>query len=140
MSQTLILYPLFAMVLFSCAVGIILLKLRVRAVANKELKVSYFELNRGGTAPDYLARATELYNNVYETPVLFYAAILLMFSLKQVDVIYIALAWAYIVSRLVHACILLGYNNVLHRRNAFLVSFLVLVIIWIRLFIHVIAL
>ena len=125
-----ILYPLFAMFLLTLLVSLRTLQLRYRAVLRDGLPAGYFRHNRGGKPPGYLLQAEQHYNNLFETPVLFYAVVLVAFITQQVDQFGVILAWCYVLTRLAHAWIHLGKNNVLQRRNIFIVSTLLLTMLW----------
>jgi hypothetical protein len=79
------------------------------------------------------AAAADNYSNLFETPVLFYTAILLTLILMVQDNILVTLAWAYVVSRYAHSFIHVTYNRVMHRFSAFIFSSLVLLAFWVRL-------
>jgi hypothetical protein len=79
------------------------------------------------------AAAADNYSNLFETPVLFYTAILLTLILMVQDNILVTLAWAYVASRYVHSFIHVTYNRVMHRFSAFIFSSLVLLAFWVRL-------
>jgi hypothetical protein len=70
------------------------------------------------------------FRNLFETPVLFYAALLVAYVAQLATVAYLALAWAYVVARVVHSVIHCTYNKVLHRLGAFLASFGLLAALW----------
>jgi hypothetical protein len=79
------------------------------------------------------AAAADNYSNLFETPVLFYTAILLTLILMVQDSILVTLAWAYVASRYVHSFIHVTYNRVMHRFSAFIFSSLALLAFWVRL-------
>ena len=137
--QSLILLPVIGMALLTFVVAFCMLLLRIKAVKNKQLPRSYFLLNRGGEPPQDLVKASNHFNNLFEFPVLFYVVVLSLLVLEVVDSIYIVLAWAYLLLRVVHAYIHIAYNNVSHRRNVFLLSLVVLYAIWIRLLLQLLA-
>ncbi len=73
------------------------------------------------------------YSNLFESPVLFYTAILLTLILMVQDTILVMLAWTYVTSRYVHSFIHVTYNRVMHRFSVFIFSSFVLLAIWVRL-------
>jgi len=79
------------------------------------------------------AFAADNYSNLFETPVLFYTAILTTLVLMVQDSVLVALAWAYVASRYVHSFIHVTYNRVMHRFAAFIFSSFVLFAFWVRL-------
>jgi hypothetical protein len=137
MKQELILYPVFAMVLQTVVVALTMLKQRFQAVRQDGLNPAYFQLNRGAKLPDYLAKTSNHYANLFELPVLFYVVCLILLLTQRVDVIYLSAAWVFVALRVVHAYVHITYNNLKHRRNVFLAGALVITLIWVRLSIHV---
>ncbi len=131
--QALMLYPMFAMVVLTIAVGVLMVKQRYRAVMENGLSPAYFKLNRGGRLPDYLVRTSQHYENLFETPLLFYVGVLSIQVLQQADAIYLLLSWLYVLSRLAHAYVHIVINRLKLRRRVFLVSVWLLVFIWLRL-------
>lgn len=77
--------------------------------------------------------AANNYSNLFESPVLFYTAILLTLILMLQDSVLVALAWTYVASRYVHSLIHVTYNRVMHRFSVFIFSSFVLLAIWVRL-------
>lgn len=124
------LYPLLAMVALVFALLILGFVMRFRAVKRREVSMGYFRLLTGD-APMYLQQASRHYSNLFEMPVLFYAAaiICVLYPVEGAGVT--ALGWAYVAARIVHAAIHLTYNNVLHRALAFQAGNVVLVALWV---------
>jgi hypothetical protein len=76
-------------------------------------------------------RSSDNFQNQFETPVLFLAAMLLAIQFDLATPTLVGLAWAWVVLRHIHAAIHLSYNKVRHRYRAFLASVIALVAIWI---------
>lgn len=89
----------------------------------KNRKIASASDTAGSTVSDNLA-------NLFELPVLFYIAVLVLFQIQAVSPFYIWLAWGYSLLRIVHSLIHIGYNNVLHRFIAYFLSSCVLWGIW----------
>ena len=138
MNQSLILFPLICLVLLTGCVGIAMLAARYRAVRQGALNPSYFKYNRGGKPPEYLLKITQHFDNLLETPLLFYLSVILILILNKVDTWYLILAWLYIASRIIHAWIHIGENNILQRKNAFIAGYVLIFIIWVRLLLQLI--
>ena len=49
----------------------------------------------------------------------------------------VALAWAFVASRIVHAAIHIGPNKVRWRGPVFILGFLIVTAMWVKLFLHV---
>lgn len=130
MHQEAIFYPIMAMMLLSHVVTVILYQRRVNAV-REGLNPAYFRFNRGVKLPDELMTAEQHYQNIHEMPVLFYVTSILIYLSAAVTNMTVLLAWCYVGARLAHALIHIGTNKLLWRRNAFSLSFLILVLMWI---------
>jgi hypothetical protein len=76
--------------------------------------------------------------NLFELPVLFYVSSVLIYVLLRVDDAYVWLGWAYVLLRAVHSGIAITYNNVLQRGVAYLLSSMVLWLIWLRLALQIV--
>lgn len=138
-NQDLILIPLIAMFLLTVGIGLWMLKLRFKAVKEDNLNPRYFLLNKGAKLPDYLAKVTDHYTNLFELPVLFYVVCLVLYAGHKVDGLYIAFAWAFVGARYAHAYIHTTDNILKLRRLAFLVGTLILSCIWVRLLVQVVS-
>ena len=139
MHQEAILYPVFVMVLLSLLVGLRLLQLRFRAVSRDNLPAVYFKLNRGGKPPAYLVQVEQNYANLFETPVLYYVIVILIYVLQMTSIWTVTLAWAYVVSRFIHSYVHLGGNQLFYRRNSFLLGIAIITIMWITAFISLLS-
>jgi len=98
-----------------------------------DVKLRYYSLMQGDDAPEIIIKTSRCFNNQFEIPVLFYVACTLYISLGIESAVAIALAWAFVAFRLVHACIHLSYNRVLHRMLVFWAAFICAVALWVNL-------
>jgi hypothetical protein len=136
MEKTLILYPMFALVLWTFAVGAIQARYTKRAVL-EGLHPNYFRHKLGYEPPGYLLSASQHFSNLFEMPVLFYAAVITIYTAEVNSIVLLALAWAYVVTRLVHSRQHLADKYLLKRRNAFFTSYFVLLAFWLTTIISV---
>jgi hypothetical protein len=79
------------------------------------------------------SRAADNFRNLFELPVLFYAAMLLSLQAGIDSVAMLALAWAFVVLRFLHSYIHCTYNRVMDRFKAYVLSGFVLWAIWVLL-------
>lgn len=75
-----------------------------------------------------MLKVTNNIENQFQTPVLFYVLGLMAWTLDRLDWLMLVVAWAYIATRLVHACIHLGSNVVLWRRKFFSIGVILLML------------
>ena len=140
MNQVDILYPVFAQVLLTLAVAALMFAARVRAIRTMERKRGSPDLALGKVAwPEAAAKRAANYINQFELPVLFYAVTAFALLAGGADLAMVVLAWAFVLTRLLHAAIHIGPNKVRWRFPVFGLGFLILAAMWIKLFWHVLA-
>jgi hypothetical protein len=129
-----LLLPLLAQVALTFIVMLVMYRKRVTEMKSKRIhpqrtktrSMSHGVLTDSETAADN-------YANLFESPVLFYTAILLTLILMVQDTILVVLAWTWVSSRYLHSFIHITYNKVMHRFSVFIFSSLVLLAMWVRL-------
>ena len=99
--QSLILLPVFLQVFLTLAVYLVLGRRRFGAVEKGEAKAKEFLYGGGG--PEKAQLAARNVANQFELPVLFYALVAFALITGVVNAVLIALAWAFVISRYVHA-------------------------------------
>jgi hypothetical protein len=132
-----LIYPMFAMVLLTAMVLVILFRSRVRAVREGKVTTKYFRIYQGETEPAETAKPARHFANLFEAPVLFYAGCLAAMVTHDAGGLIQALAWLYVAARAVHTSIHLGANRLGRRINAYFASWLVLMALWIHVVVHV---
>jgi hypothetical protein len=138
-NQVAIFYPVFVQVLLTIAVYGLLAAARARAIGkinrgrgNPDLALGRFEW------PEDAVKRAANQRNQFELPVLFYAVTAFALILNGADFLMVMLAWLFVVSRILHAAIHIGPNKVRWRTPVFAVGFLVVAIMWLKLFVHVV--
>jgi hypothetical protein len=137
MSAYALVYPMFALVLLTVAVLVVLFRSRVRAVREGKITARYFRLYQGEVEPETTAKPGRHFSNLFEAPTLFYAACLAAMITHDTGVLIQILAWTYVAARLVHAYIHLGKNRLGRRINAYGAGWLALLALWIHVTAHV---
>ncbi len=127
------LYPMFMLVILTYAILLLTLRTRSASVRKGEVPISYYSLFRGQEVPEMVAKTSRHFSNLFEVPVLFYAAGLVYLAMGMEYALTVYLAWAFVVSRVVHSCIHLGYNNVQHRLVVFGVANLCVLAMWLAI-------
>jgi hypothetical protein len=139
MNQVAILYPVFVLVLLVFVVGIRMATARGSAIKTMDRQRGNPDLAMGRvTWPDDAAKAANNFRNLFELPVLFYAVVAFALITKGADFLMLVLAWLFVLSRVVHTAIHIGPNKVRWRTPAFAAGFLILFLMWVKLFIHVV--
>lgn len=75
-------------------------------------------------------RAADNFRNLFELPVLFYAALGIAFAIGAVGTPILVLAWLFVGLRVVHSAIQCSYNRVMHRFAAYTAGGFALWAIW----------
>lgn len=89
--------------------------------------------------PKEVTKRANNMNNQFETPTLFYALAILALVLKAASLPIVVLAWGFIVSRVVHAAIHTGSNQVILRFRAFFAGVICLMVMTLLLILHVVS-
>lgn len=126
MNANQIFLPVLAQILLTLAVYVYLGVAKAKA-----LKLGQVDLERralhGDAWPDYVQQVSNNIRNQFETPVLFYVLVFVLWGLQAVDAWALGAAWGFALCRLAHAYVHLGSNFVPMRRRIFTVSCLLLV-------------
>ena len=130
------LYPLFALAAWTLIVLALIPLVRVRAVRQREIRPDDFRYGESAKVPGHVSLPNRNYMNLLELPMLFYVVCLLLYVTGGASSLTIALAWGYVVLRVVHSAIHLSYNHVMHRLAAFSLSNVALVVLWLAAAMH----
>lgn len=134
--MTRILYPVFVQVALTFTLFFWMGLERMKAVRARTVK-------RGADAgqkpiwPERAGVISNAFHNQLEIPMLFYGVVAFSMLAGGVDTGMIALAWAFVVLRLAHAGIHTTYNYVPHRFMAYGLGASIVLVMWVKLFIHV---
>lgn len=128
-----IIYPMFALVVLMFFVGFSTGISRLISVKKGLIDPGYFKLFAGHTPPESMLKLGRNFSNLLEVPVLFYAVCIISLTLGLNDKLMIGLAWVFVTLRLIHSIIHVTYNNPFHRFLAFLLSSIIVLIMWVQL-------
>lgn len=116
MSQTAIFGPFFLMLVLTLVVWVYMYARRIPFISS--LDVEPDELTSEALArlsPPEISNPSDNLKNLFEMPVLFYALVLYLHSLKEVDQVYVIAAWVFAVFRVLHSTMHCTRNIVLVR-------------------------
>ena len=129
MSVQAVLLPLFVLVVLTFLLGFRLAYLRVTSVRAGQMHPRDIAL-REPNWPLPVRQIENAYHNQLELPVLFYVLTILALVTKHADLLFVLLAWVFVVLRLIHAVIHVTDNNVPRRAMIFIASVIVLAVMW----------
>ena len=130
MSLQAILLPLFVEVILTFVLLFWSAPLRTSALRSGAVRPENIALRE----PNWPKQATQVanaYANQLELPVLFYVLTILAYVTHKAGIVFVVLAWIFVIFRLLHAFVHVTSNNVNVRGPLFGVSALVLAIMWI---------
>jgi hypothetical protein len=133
MNDSSLIYPMFAMVLLTVVILARLFRSRVQAVKDGQVSAAFFRTYQGEVEPELPTKLSRQFNNLFEAPVLFYVACLAAMVTHQVTLPFLSLAWGYVIVRVLHAYVHVGGNRLGKRIKAYMLSWLVLLLMWLYL-------
>jgi hypothetical protein len=116
MQQDAIFSPFFAMILLTLIVWIYMYVRRIRFITNRKLTPEELEpIAFAQISPPSISNPSDNLKNLFEMPILFYALVLYLFLTKQVDMVYVAAAWGFVLFRTMHSAVHCTFNRVMLR-------------------------
>jgi len=129
MSIQAVLLPLFVLVLLTFVLGFWAAYLRVQAVRNREVHPRDVALREPNWPPRVL-KIAYAFQNQLELPLLFYVLTILAWITKQADLLFVVLAWIFVVLRILHAGVHVTSNHLGKRAILFIAGAVVLAVMW----------
>src|SRR5262245_61157875 len=122
MDGNLLIFPMFVMVLLTFSTVARLFFARRKAVTEGTMNATYFKVYQGGAEPEASAKLARHFTNLFEAPVLFYAACIAGMALHMAGTLFLVLAWVYVLLRVIHTTIHTGANKLYPRIAAYFSS------------------
>jgi hypothetical protein len=125
-----VLLPLFAEVILTFALLFWLAPLRTRDFSTGVTRPENISLRE----PNWSKRSLQVgysYSNQFELPVLFYVLTILAWVTRHADLIFVVLAWIFVIFRYLQAYVHVTSNRVRLRGSFFIVSAIVLAVMWV---------
>jgi len=130
MDARLIFWPAVGMVVLTFVVQMRMYATRIGEMKRERIHPQSIASSAQAAARLTDTRAADNFRNLFEMPVLLYAALTVAFLSAQVNIVTLTLAWAFVALRVVHSAIQCGYNKVMHRFYAYAASCFALCILW----------
>lgn len=130
MSIQAILLPLFVQVALTFALMFWMAFSRARALKRKQTRMADIALGQS-TWPPHVQQISNCYASQFQLPILYYVLTILVIIAHHADFVFAAMAWVFVLTRLVHAFIHTGTNYVPHRFNAFALGAIILLAMWV---------
>jgi len=130
MREHAILFPALAMVALTIVVWFRMYTSRVAEMRRERIHPQSVATSAQMAARITDARASDNFRNLFELPVLFYVALLVLAWTGHVTPVTLLLAWLFVALRVLHSAIHCTYNRVVHRFYAYLAGGVVLWVLW----------
>ena len=89
------------------------------------------DISMGARAwPALPQQAANAFQNQFELPVLFYALTAFALATAKADLLFVALAWVFVLTRIGHAYVYATANDLMTRFRLYLVGAAVLLVMW----------
>jgi hypothetical protein len=119
--------PVLVQILITIS-GYLLLGVRKsRAVKSNNVDLEKAALDNDAW-PDYVLVVSNNIRNQFQVPVLFYVLCILFYSIDAVSAMVLYLAWAFVISRAIHAYIHMSSNFVPARFTVFTIGFIIMIV------------
>jgi hypothetical protein len=123
-------WPVFAMAVLTLLVWLRMFQTRVGEMKRRRIHPQSVAQSAQMAQMVEDSRAADNFRNLFELPVLFYAAMLLSIHAGIESTAMLVLAWAFVALRALHSYIHCTYNRVMDRFKAYVLSGFVLWTIW----------
>ena len=130
MENLALVYRMFAIVVLTCVVLVALFRARTLSVTGGQVSGYFYKTYRGDEEPDALVQLSRHFSNLFEAPTVFYAVCLAAMITGQSALLLQSLAWTYVLLRVAHAHIHIGRNKLRPRIFVYLLSWIVLLLMW----------
>ena len=129
MTLPMILAPLFVLVLMTFVLGFWLPIRGVPMLRRGEVRAQDVDL-RQPNWPRAVQQINNSYTSQFELPVLFYVLTILAILSKHADLLFVVMAWIFVLSRIAHAYVHTTSNNLRLRGPFFGIGAVVLALMW----------
>jgi len=109
-----VLLPLFVEVTLTFVLGFWLAGVRTTVLKSRTIKVRDVALGQPNW-PEPVTQVRNAYSNQFELPVLFYVLTILAWVTRHADLLFVVLAWLFVVLRLIHAFVHVTDNDMPRR-------------------------
>ena len=122
--------PAFAMAFLTLVVWLRMYTMRIAQMKRERIHPQAVATSAQSAARLTDSRAADNFRNLFELPVLFYLALVVAAIAGLATDATLALAWLFVLLRVVHSAIHCTYNKVMHRFQAYLAGGVVLWVLW----------
>lgn len=130
MNSNLIFLPVLTQIAITIVAFMLLGVRKAKAIKKDEVDMTKTALDNDAW-PDYVVQVSNNMRNQFQVPVLFYVLCFVFYSINAVTTTVLYLAWAFVISRIIHAYIHMSSNYVPARFRVFIIGFVIFVVMFI---------
>ena len=130
MNIQMVLLPVFVQVALTFALLVWMASVRTGSVSRGETRIRDIALGQPGW-PEQPTKVSNCFNSQLQLPLLFYVLVVFALMTKLADLLFVVMAWLFVLLRLAHAYIHTTSNHVPTRFKVFAAGMLVLLVMWI---------
>lgn len=131
-TQQELLLPVFLHFVLTLGLGIAMGVVRRNALKGGKARVREVVLDTRQW-PDSVRKLSNNFDNQFQLPMLWYAAVAFTLILGLADMVTVALSWAFLVARIAHSYVHIGRNILVQRFSVFVVGAVILGLYWLWL-------
>ena len=135
MTSSRILLPCVALVALTAIVWVRLYVDRIGEMRSRRIRAQALATSREAQTLQRV-NAADNFRNLFEVPVLFYALCIALAATGMATTFFVVGAWAYVLLRAVHSFIHITYNRVMHRFTVYVLSTVLLFVMWCAFAVH----
>lgn len=123
---------MLGMMLLTIAVWLYMFAKRIPYIQTKQAEGQEPTAEMLAAAPSSITSPSDNLKNLFEVPILFYAAVLFLYVTQQVDALYLYAAWGFFLFRALHSILHCTINIIMARFVLYLIASLCLFFMIIR--------
>jgi hypothetical protein len=128
-----LIFPMTFYVFYIWALAVFMFRTRLRAIKTGEVHIKYFQAYSGTGPTERTLLVGRHYDNQFQVPLLFLIVCTLHILIGGANAATVALAWAFVASRLLHSWVHLGSNHLQKRVLAFVAGWIIVLLLWAQL-------
>ena len=127
----LLIFPMAFYVFYMGTILMLMFFTRVRGIKSGEVDFKFFKTySTTRPLPDFMVAVGRHYDNQFQVPMLFLVTCCTYMALDQAGYVTAALAWLFVLTRIIHSFIHLGSNKVMNRARIFGVGWIIIMVMW----------
>lgn len=126
---------MFFYVLYIFLMALMMVKQRKKAVRDKRIEPAHFKAYKGQDVPEDILIMARHFDNQFQLPMLFLITGSVLLNIVNLPIWVAVVAWAFVLSRILHTYVHLGANHPLTRAKAYALGLVFILLLWFKIMI-----